>query len=165
MRNESEVIELLENKLNPLSIEKLRDQNITVTLNNDQLVSGLNYLKSHSYSHLATISCVDWIDDNEFELVYHLFSYEDYINISVKTRIDRDKATFVTLKEIWPVAEFYERDIHDFFGVEFEGNDNLEELILENWNEIPPMRKDFDTREFVNEEYEWRDYNGQKHTD
>lgn len=165
MRNEKEVIDLIKNNLDFLEIKKKRKQNISVSFTPDNTIQALSFLKSNSYKHLSTISCVDWIEDDEFELVYHVFSYEDYINISVKTRIDREKATFVTLKEIWPVAEFYERDIHDFFGVKFEGNDNLEELILENWNEIPPMRKDFDTRKFVNEEYEWRDYNGQKHTD
>ncbi|HKL12974.1 MAG TPA: NADH-quinone oxidoreductase subunit C [Halanaerobiales bacterium] len=160
MRNESEVIELIKNKLNPLDVKKLRTQNLAVTLKKDELISGLNYLKAHSYIHLATISCVDWIDDNEFELVYHLFSYEDKINISVKTRIDRKESKFVTIKNIWAVAQYYERDIHDFFGVEFEGNDDMDELILENWNDIPPMRKDFNTREYVDEKYEWREYHG-----
>ncbi len=164
MRTEQEVIKIIEEKLNPIEIKKQREQNITVNFAPGELINALSFLKSHSYRHLSTISCVDWIDDNEFELVYHLFSYDDKINISLKTRINREKATFVTLKEIWPVAEFYERDIHDFFGVEFEGNDNMEELILENWNDIPPMRKNFDTRKHVNENYEWRDYNGQKHT-
>lgn len=162
MRNENEVLNLLKEKLNPLSFKILRDQNITVTLQSDQLVSGLNYLKSQGYTHLATISCVDWVDQNEFELVYHLFSYKDKINISVKTRIDRDLSKFVTIKNLWGVAQYYERDIHDFFGIEFEGNDDMEELILENWNDIPPMRKDFNTRNYVDEKYEWRDYNGKK---
>jgi len=162
MRNEKEVIELIKDKLNPLKIEKLREQNLAVTIDKDKLVSGLNYLKSHSYIHLATISCVDWIDDNEFELVYHVFSYEDKINISVKTRIDRKQSKFVTIKHIWAVAQYYERDIHDFYGIEFEGNDDMDELILENWNDIPPMRKDFKTREYVDEKYEWREYHGEK---
>ena len=162
MRNEKEVIELIKDKLNPLKIEKLREQNLAVTIDKDKLVSGLNYLKSHSYIHLATISCVDWIDDDEFELVYHVFSYEDKINISVKTRIDRKKSKFVTIKHIWAVAQYYERDIHDFYGIEFEGNDDMDELILENWNDIPPMRKDFKTREYVDEKYEWREYHGEK---
>ena len=165
MRNEKELMEFIKNNLNPIHIEKQREQNISVSFAPENTIQALSFLKSNSYKHLSTISCVDWLEDNEFELVYHVFSYDDLINISVKTRIDREEATFMTLKEIWPVAEYYERDIHDFFGVEFEGNDNMEELILENWNEIPPMRKDFDTREFVNDKFEWRDYNGQKHTD
>mgnify|MGYP000087704404 FL=1 len=162
MRTENELIKLIKEKLNPLEVNILREQNMSVKLKKDELVSGLNYLKARGYSHLATISCVDWIEENEFELVYHLFSYEDKINISVKTRIDRDKSKFVTIKNLWAVAQYYERDIHDFFGIEFEGNDDMEELILENWNDIPPMRKDFKTRDYVNEKFEWRDYDGQK---
>jgi len=162
MRNEKELIEFIKEKLNPLKINKLRKNNVVVQLNNSELVSGLNFLKSQSYSHLATISCVDWIEDNEFELVYHLFSYQDKINLSVKTRIDREESKFVTIKNLWKVASYYERDIHDFFGVEFEGNDNMEELILENWNELPPMRKDFKTREYVDQKFDWRQYHGQE---
>ncbi len=162
MRNEIELINYLKEKLNPIDINKLRDQNVVIQLKNNELVSGLNFLKSQSYIHLATISCVDWIEDNEFELVYHLFSYQDKISLSVKTRIDREKSKFVTIKNLWKVASYYERDIHDFFGVEFDGNDNMEELILENWNEIPPMRKDFKTREYVDQKFDWRQYHGQK---
>lgn len=162
MRNEIELINYLKEKLNPINIKKLRDQNVVVQLKSNELVSGLNFLKSQNYSHLATISCVDWIEDNEFELVYHLFSYQDKISLSVKTRIDREKSKFVTIKNLWKVASYYERDIHDFFGVEFDGNDNMDELILENWNEIPPMRKDFKTREYVDQKFDWRQYHGQK---
>ena len=162
MRTENELIKLIKEKLNPLEVNILRKQNIAIEIKKEELVSSLNYLKARGYGQLATISCVDWIEENEFELVYHLFSYEDKINISVKTRIDRDKSKFVTIKNLWAVAQYYERDIHDFFGIEFEGNDDMEELILENWNDIPPMRKDFKTRDYVNEKFEWRDYDGQK---
>lgn len=165
MRNEKEILELINGHLDPLAAEIKRKQNVSVSLDKENLIQALSFLKSHSYQHLSTISCVDWLNEGEFELVYHLFSYDDYINISLKTRIKREPGVFQTAKEIWPVAEFYERDIHEFFGVEFKGNDNLEEMILENWKHLPPMRKDFDTRKFVNDNYEWRDYNGQKHTD
>ena len=165
MRNEKELLELINVHLEPQAVEIKREQNVSVELAPKNLIQALSFLKSHSYQHLSTISCVDWLEEGEFELVYHLFSYDDYINISLKTRIRREPGVFQTAKEIWPVAEFYERDIHEFFGVEFKGNDNLEEMILENWQHLPPMRKDFDTREFVNQKYEWRDYNGQKHTD
>ncbi len=165
MRNEKDLLQLMNAHFEPLKLEIKRKQNVSVEFKKEELIQALSFLKSHSYRHLSTISCVDWPEDGEFELVYHLFSYTDLINISLKTRIKREPGIFQTAKEIWPVAEFYERDIHDFFGVKFKGNDNLEELILENWQEIPPMRKDFDTRKFVNDNYEWRDYNGQKHTD
>lgn len=165
MRNEKELLQLINAHFNPEAMEIQREQNLSVKLKKEELIQALSFLKSHSYRHLSTISCVDWLEEEEFELVYHLFSYDDLVNISLKTRIAREPGLFQTAKEIWPVAEFYERDIHEFFGVQFKGNDNLEEMILENWQYLPPMRKDFDTREFVNDQYEWRDYNGQKHTD
>jgi len=165
MRTEEETMKLITNRFLDCNVKKLRPQNLEAKVPESITIDILSHLKSHGYSHLATISCVDWIDDNKFELAYHLFSYEDRINITIQTRIDREKAKYITAKELWPVAQFYERDIHDFFGVEFEGNDNLEELILENWNHTPPMRKDFDTRKFVNEQYEWRDYHEQENAD
>jgi len=165
VRNEKELLQLINAHFNPEAMEIQREQNLSVKLKKEELIQALSFLKSHSYRHLSTISCVDWLEEEEFELVYHLFSYDDLVNISLKTRIAREPGVFQTAKEIWPVAEFYERDIHEFFGVQFKGNDNLEEMILENWQYLPPMRKDFDTREFVNDQYEWRDYNGQKHTD
>jgi NADH-quinone oxidoreductase subunit C len=165
MRNEEDVIKLINNKFPDCQAKILRPQNIEAKVSEDIAIDVLNYLKSHGYTHLALISCVDWINNNQFEIVYNIFSYEDRINISIQTRIDREKAKYVTAKELWPVARFYERDIHDFFGVEFEGNDDMEELFLENWHNIPPMRKDFDTRKFVNEQYEWRNYHEQENAD
>lgn len=164
MRTEAEVIQLIKDKLKTISIQENRSQNISVSFTQETAINGISFLKAQGYNHLSSISCVDWIDENEYELVYHLFSYEDRINISVKTRINRDKASFQTIKDLWPVARFYERDVHEFFGITFMGNDDMEELILENWDDIPPMRKDFNTRKYVNDKYEWRDYNGQKHT-
>src|SRR6056297_2638956 len=94
---------------NPLKLEIKREQNVSVEFEKEELIHALSFLKSHSYRHLSTISCVDLPDEGEFELVYHLFSYTDLINISLKTRIKREHGLFKTAKEIWPVAEFYER--------------------------------------------------------
>jgi len=165
MRTEEDIIKLINNRFADCKVKKLRPNNLEATVPEDISIDILNYLKSNGYSHLSLISCVDWINDHQFEIVYNIFSYEDRINITIQTRIDREKAKHVTAKELWPVARFYERDIHDFFGVVFEGNDDLEELILENWHYTPPMRKDFDTRKFVNEHYEWRNYHEQENAD
>jgi len=59
---------------------------------------------------------------------------------------------------LWPTARFYERDIHEFFGVKFDGNDDMKPLILENWKDIPPMRKDFDPHKFSKENFPDRTY-------
>jgi len=45
--------------------------------------------------------------------------------------------------------EPYEREIHELFGVVFEGHKRLTPLFLDRWKQMPPFRKDFNTREYV----------------
>ena len=113
----------------------------------------LYYLKEKGFIHLSSISCVDWIKKNQFELVYHLWSYEERVHLMVKTRISRENPEMETMTPVFPVAETYEREIHEMFGVNFPGNPNLKPLFLEDWDGPPPMRKDFDTRAYVREKY------------
>ena len=49
-----------------------------------------------------------------------------------------------------------ERDLHEMFGIKFIGNDTLYDFALENWNEIPPLRREFDTLAYVNEHFDFR---------
>lgn len=108
---------------------------------------------------MSLITCIDWIAEKEFEIVYTLFNWETGTTLMVKTRVDRDNPILPTVMEIWPTAKYYERDIHEFFGVKFEGNPDLRPLILEKWEEIPPMRKDFDSLKYSKEHFPERAYN------
>ncbi len=110
------------------------------------------------FEHLSAISCVDWINDGEFELVYHFWSYRDNCLVSAHTRIDRAAATMATITDLWQPASFFERDIHEMFGVVFAGNTDLEKYILTDWDGPPPMRKDFVTRKFAHEHFHYKDY-------
>ncbi len=152
----SKAVEVLKS-FNPF-VEEIDDREIKISLSNDKVISALDVLKSIGFSHLSLITCVDWIDDNQFELVYILFNWEDGGKILVSTRIDRSNPKFITVKELWPVARFYEREIHEFFGIEFEGNDDMRPLFLELWDEKPPMRKDFDPSKYSKEKFPDRKY-------
>ena len=76
------------------------------------------------------------------------------LHIILKTRIPREKPDFQTITGIFPIAEPYEREIHELFGIEFEGHKRLTPLLLERGYEIPPFRKDFDTRKYVEDVFE-----------
>ena len=152
----SEALKRLEH-LNPF-VEEIDEREVKVSLAPDKLITALETLKSTGFSHLSLMTCVDWIDDNQFELVYILFNWQDGGKFIVSTRIDRNEAKFVTIKELWPVARFYEREIHEFFGVTFEGNDDMRPLFLELWDEKPPLRKDFDPLEYSKKKFPDRKY-------
>ncbi len=114
-----------------------------------------------SYVHLSAITCVDWIEENEFELVYHVWSYETRSLVSAHTRIPREPGTYLSVYDLYQPAAFFERDIHEMFGVYFEGSPDMRKFILTEWNGPPPMRKDFDSEAYVNQTFEWHQYRPQ----
>lgn len=119
----------------------------------------LAYVKSIGFTQLSILTCVDWIDDDEFQLVFILTSWENAARLQIRTRIDRKKPQFNTVTSIYPGAQYYERDVHEFFGVEFIGNaDSYKQLFLENWDDMPPLRKDFDSQAYSDKKYPVREY-------
>ncbi|MBT3348087.1 MAG: NADH-quinone oxidoreductase subunit C [Thiotrichales bacterium] len=131
-----------------------------VDLPADKLVLFLEAVKGEaSFVHLSAISCVDWIDDGEFELVYHLWSYELNQLISAHIRVSRDPGEYQSIYDLYRPAGFFERDIHEMYGLYFHGAPDMEKFILTEWNGIPPMRKEFDSEEFVEQNFSWQEYN------
>ncbi len=126
----------------------------------DALPTLLEFLRGQaSYIHLSAISCVDWPADQQFELVYHLWSYETRTLVSAHTRIPREPGIYVSVYDLYQPAAFFERDIHEMFGVRFEGSPDQSRFILTEWDGPPPMRKEFDSEAWVNAHFDWQDYN------
>lgn len=102
------------------------------------------------FDHISTVSGVDWIAKNELEVVYFVNSLskpgiEDFV-ICVAERVARDDPVVPTLIEVWPGAEYEERETHEMFGINFQGHPNQGHLLLpEDWNDLPPMRKDYNS--------------------
>jgi NADH-quinone oxidoreductase subunit C len=135
------------------------EQRLTIVCNDDSVITVLNFLNSSGYDHLALISCVDWIKDDELEVVYILTTYtgereKGKMNILVKTRMAREKPELHTVMNIFENAEPYERELHELFGIYFKGHPRLIPLFLEREYEIPPFRKDFDTRKYVQDVFD-----------
>ncbi len=147
----------LESAFKDVLVNILEETRLTATAPKDAVLSILSFLKNKGYDHLALISCVDWIEEKEFELVYVLTSYSEKDrkeHIILKTRILRKKPEFKTVISVFKNAEPYERELHELFGINFEGNERLTPLFLERDYKIPPFRKDFDTREYVKETFD-----------
>jgi len=151
---ENKLTEQITKTFHSAKVEIKREKRIVVQLRSDLIPPFLSYAKEYlEFKHLSHISCVDWIEDNELELVFILWNYDLQVQIIAKTRIQRENAQFVSLKKFWNQAETYEREIHEMYGVFFEGNDRLGEFILEDWEGKPPMLRDFNTRKYSKETY------------
>ena len=78
-----------------------------------------------------------------FELNYHLVSMKCHERLRLKVRTDSDHAVVETVSNVWPTANWHEREVFDLFGVRFEGHPDLRRILLpEDW-EGHPLRKDF----------------------
>ena len=87
---------------------------------------------------LITISVID--SKKNYELLYHF----DIGKIkTIKILIPENQPIISSIVHIFPSAEFYEREIHDFFGIEFKGNPKLHEKMFlpDDWIESPPLKK------------------------
>lgn len=158
MKMNKKLIEELELNFKDIQIRVSEDTKIILSAKKEQVFTILRFLKDNGYDHLALISCVDWIERSEFELVYivtpYLMNDKEYIekgDIHLKTTISRENPEVKTVIPIFANAEPYEREIHELFGIKFEGHPRLTHLLLERDYEIPPFRKDFNTREYVDE--------------
>jgi NADH-quinone oxidoreductase subunit C len=78
-------------------------------------------------------------DEGDFLLDYY-FDNNGKVSV-VKFKVPKSDRKIESITEDYPNADYYEREIHDFFGVEFEGNMNLHlKLFLpEDWKDKPPM--------------------------
>jgi len=142
-----------------LRVDSPERHRATIVCRREIVLSLLSFLKSQGYNHLALISCVDWIKEGKLELVYVLSAYltggnaddgdREQTHIIVKTKISREDPLISSVMPVFINSEPYEREIHELFGVHFEGHPRLTPLFLERKYDIPPFRKDFDTRAYV----------------
>jgi len=140
--------EILEQIKKAFQIEgKVSSERRTDVFADKTQVSSILLLAKNQYGfkHLNHIACVDWLEDNQFELVYILYNHQTGVTLSIHTKIDRENPEMENIDTIWDQANTYEREMREMYGIEFPGLVGEKEFILEDWEETPPMRRDFDT--------------------
>ena len=106
--------------------------------------------------NLHTIVVTDYPASDEFEVNYIVGSmHEDKRNnvVMIITRVKKSEATLPTMSDLWQAAKLQEREEWETLGINFSGNDELKRLYLpEDWNEIPPLLKEYKLKRWVDEE-------------
>jgi len=111
----------------------------------------------YDYRTLNAITCTDWIEEGHFALTYMLTTEDRKHTFMIQTMINREDAQAKTFSHEFKQAQIMERDLHEMYGIDFIGNENLKELSLENWIHTPPLRREFDTLEFVTNNLTFRE--------
>ena len=82
-------------------------------------------------------------DEPRFEIVYELYSMTLAAHLRIKLRVAEDDAVVDTVSDIWPTANWHEREIYDMMGIRFNGHPDLRRILM--WDGYPffPLRKEF----------------------
>jgi NADH-quinone oxidoreductase subunit C len=86
---------------------------------------------------------VDHGPEGGFEVVTHLFSTVHHHNVRVKVKLPHDEPVCLTISDLFPGANWHERETMEMFGISFEGHPQPVKLLLSEPFEGHPLRKDF----------------------
>lgn len=136
-------------------VDEQRDDLFFVSTLKEQTLPLVTYLRDYEgFSHLVLLTAVDWIEEGEFQLTYLLNQPDKKIDIGVRTRIARENASMESAHHLWEHMATYQRELKEMFGIDFPGSPRVdEEFMLEGWDDIPPMRREFDTKKYSEETY------------
>jgi NADH-quinone oxidoreductase subunit C/D len=160
MSEEQSIISLLNLQFGEtavVSVQSTPDGTPTLWLDPAFLTKVLRYLKKNidrPYNMLYDLTAIDERrrtkrpdqPDSDFTVVYHLLSIERNEDIRLKVALKGEFPSVRSITGLWPAANWYEREVYDMFGINFEGHPNLRRILMpKSWNGHP-LRKEHPTR-------------------
>ena len=97
-----------------------------------------------SFDYLIDITSIDnYGEEPRFEIVYELYSMTLAVHLRLKLRVSEEIGAVDTVSDIWPTANWHEREIYDMMGLKFNGHPDLRRILM--WDGYPffPLRKEF----------------------
>lgn len=124
---------------------------------NDQAPALLRFLKERidrPYKMLYDLSAIDermrvhreGQPPSDFTVVYHLLSFDRNEYVRIKVALSEDRLSVPSITNIWPAADWYEREVFDMFGIVFDGHPHLKRLLMPKSWVGHPLRKEHPAR-------------------
>jgi len=96
------------------------------------------------FEMLTDLTAVDYLGEApRFEVVYHLYSVAKNHRLRVKARVPERPCEIDTAVDVWPSADWMEREVWDLYGIRFRGHPDLRRILLYEAFEGHPLRKDY----------------------
>ena len=130
---------------------------LTLIAETNRIVEVIGFLQSDptcQFVNLTDICGVDWPSRKDrFDVVYHLLSPKNNARIRVKVRTN-EQTLVPSLCEVFPSADWFEREAYDLYGILFSGHPDLRRLLTDYGFDGHPLRKDFPLTGFVEVRYD-----------
>src|SRR2546423_11526701 len=136
---------------------------LTVTVQPEKIVDVVTYLRDDAgcrFISFTDITAVDYPErEKRFDVVYHLLS--PTLNTRIRLRAEADETTQVpSLIDVFPGADWFERETYDLYGVIFTGHPDMRRLLTDYGFDGHPLRKDFPLTGFVEVRYDDQEKRG-----
>jgi NADH-quinone oxidoreductase subunit C/D len=140
-----------------ITVQPTRDDIPTLWVNRNDAHAVLRYLKIEAQQPYRMLFDLTAIDErtrahregqpaSDFSIVYHLLSIDRNADVRIKVPLNGEYPHLPTITDLWPAADWYEREVWDMFGVSFEGHPHLRRILLPPTWEGHPLRKEHPAR-------------------
>ena len=152
------IVEAISRRLGSAAVlQESHDRFPTVWVQKDQMHGLLRYLKEdveQPYKMLYDLTAIDermrshhdGQPASEFTVVYHLLSFDRNEYVRVKVALKEAQLSLPSIADIWPSANWYEREVWDMFGIVFDGHPYLQRILMPKSWVGHPLRKDHPAR-------------------
>jgi len=119
-------------------------QELTITVGKESIVAACKAAQAAGYNFFEDLTAVDWYpQEPRLQLSYHIVSHTLKQRLRIAVWLDSANFSLSSITSVWPSANFYEREVFDLFGVNFEGHPRLTRIMMpDNW-QGHPLRKDY----------------------
>jgi len=155
----STIVEELRQKFSAEAIteQATRDAVATVWIGADAVAGVLRYLKHEAprpYRMLYDLTAIDertrenrsGQPDSDFTVVYQLLSFDRNEYVRIKVALKGEFPAIRSITDLWPSANWYERELWDMFGTKVEGHPDLRRILMPPWWKGHPLRKEHPAR-------------------
>ncbi|MGE5511219.1 MAG: NADH-quinone oxidoreductase subunit C [Bacteroidota bacterium] len=135
----------------------IRFGELTLTVVRDDIARVLRTLRDDPaclFEVLIDICGVDYpAREQRFDVVYHLLSPRKNQRIRLRVEVD-ERSPVPSVVDVFPAANWYEREAYDMYGIRFAGHPDLRRLLTDYGFEGYPLRKDFPLTGYVEVRYD-----------
>ncbi len=145
LKDRAVVADLLSWKADAVTGARFDRNELTVFVARESIREACRRLKAQGLADfLSDVTSADFYPrEPRFELAYHLLSIKRKERVRLKVVLSGDDAVVESITQVWPSANFFERELFDLFGVRFLGHPYQRRIMLpEDW-EGHPLRKDY----------------------
>ena len=114
----------------------------SITVESTCLLKAAEFLRdTQQFDLLSSCTAMDW--KTHRESIYHLYSFVTNQSLILRVLADEQERS-PSLMPIWPAADWHEREAYDLMGIVYEGHPDLRRILMPNYWQGFPLRKDYD---------------------